>query len=58
VEANAQTKERQQRLYGELLRRGILLTTSGVGTISTAMDERHVELLVGAVTEIVRSMRA
>ena len=58
VESNAVTKERQQRLYGELLRRGILLTTSGVGTISTPMSERHVELLVGSVTEIVRGMRA
>lgn len=49
---------RQGRLYAGLLARGILLTTGGVGAISTAMSEDEIDAFVAALAETIEEMRA
>lgn len=56
--ADPGVKARQRALYDGLRERGILLTTEGVGAISTAMDTDTVGAFVAAVAEIVAELPA
>lgn len=55
---DAPAKGRQQAFYDGLLQRGILLTTSGVGAISTVMTDPEIETFVGAVADTLHEMSA
>jgi glutamate-1-semialdehyde 2,1-aminomutase len=49
--ADAGVKRRQRELYDCLRARGILFTTGGVGTVSTAMTDAEIDAFVEALTD-------
>ncbi len=55
--ADRGAKLRQRALYDRLRERGILFTTGGVGTVSTAMTDHEVGVFVAALTDSCREMQ-
>lgn len=56
--ADGDARRRQRMLHDDLRQRGFLLTTAGVGALSTAMSEGEVDAFVAAVMETVQRMGA
>ena len=55
--ADPAVKRRQRELYDGLRARGILFTTGGVGTVSTAMTDREIDRFLEALTDTCREMQ-
>lgn len=58
IGGNSLTASRQSRFYNALLRRGILLTLSGAGTIATVMTETDVDTFICAAADAVTEVEA
>ncbi len=56
VQGNAEVKKRQHDLYIGLLGRGVLLSPSGLGALSTPMTEREVDTFVDAVQDTIEGI--
>jgi glutamate-1-semialdehyde aminotransferase len=55
--ADAGVRQRQRNLYDRLLQRGILLSTGGVGNVSTAVSEREIDAFLEALADSCREMQ-
>jgi glutamate-1-semialdehyde 2,1-aminomutase len=55
--ADPEARQRQRALYDGLLARGILFSTGGVGTVSTAMTDAEIDAFIAALADCCREMQ-